>query len=189
MADNIQASVGDQAGIPDGTTYATREADTGSGPAHSSIVIPGLGYVNPADNTFVFTGGVEGTHDHPNPSIIPSSGPVTADQDSITLISPSHKGVFLWLDVISNPGGAETLSIELWAPDPQSANPVKLYNFGVIGVAAANATYAVMLYPGAVDADFLGKALAGILPYTWFVRVVHSAAGAWDYSLSATLLA
>lgn len=99
------------------------------------------------------------------------------------------RGVRLYLNVTANPGGAETLTLQVQAKDPASDTWVNVTKF-TAEPAAANALYQYEVYPGAVDTGTIDnyQIQGGSLPRVWRARVTHSASGSWTYSLGAHLV-
>ena len=96
----------------------------------------------------------------------------------------NSKGVIITLDVTVDPGGGETLQLLVQHKDAVSLAYEVLLDDG------ANATpgrRTVIVYPGAGAAANDVTTVNGFpLPRTWRVRVVHSAGGAWTYSVGAS---
>lgn len=114
-----------------------------------------------------------------------------ANTDSALQSSPEHKGAAFFLNVTANPGGAETLELQVMAYAPTPGAPGPYISSGPF-VAATSGIFMFFVYPGVIAADFLyagvrvGK--AGVLPRRWIARVVHSAGGNWNYSLDASTI-
>lgn len=100
------------------------------------------------------------------------------------------RGIFLFLNVTVNPGGAETLTLRLLARDPITGTLVPYVTgtaqFGGGGTGAVG----LLVSPGVLAADHtLGvEALSSALTRQGAAQVVHSAAGAWTYSLGAAVI-
>lgn len=97
-------------------------------------------------------------------------------------------GVIVYLNVSANPGGAETLTVAIQGQDPATGNWITLTAYPATA-AAANAAYTYELHPGAAETTALAnhEASAGVLPRTFRVKVTHSAAGSWTYTVGAHL--
>lgn len=111
-----------------------------------------------------------------------SSAPTITEQTNY-----NARGVMLILNVTSNPGGGETLSLKIQAKDDQiSSSYIDVADAGVV-ITAANGTKGLLLYPGTIAADMVagmtGK--SGAVPRTWRAVVTHSGGGSWTYSLTA----
>lgn len=109
----------------------------------------------------------------------------TATTNTSDQTNYNARGVLISLDVSANPGGGETLSLDIQYKDPISGNYASLFPVTVVST-ASNGTFSVELYPGAVETGAIAALFVqGLaLPRTWRARVVHSAAGSWTYSLA-----
>ena len=98
------------------------------------------------------------------------------------------RGVMLFLNVTANPGAAETLTVSIEFEDPVSGAFQALTAFAA--TATANASYAYVLYPGAVETSLVAELeVQGLpLPRNWRVTVTHSAAGSWTYSVGVAYI-
>ena len=107
----------------------------------------------------------------------------TGDQTAV-----NHRGAVLFLNVTANPGGGESLTLEVQEKDPVSGGYATVTAFAA--VVAANGLFVYTIYPGAAETGAVAghEVQALPLPRTWRARVVHSAAGAWTYSLGACLV-
>lgn len=101
------------------------------------------------------------------------------------------KGVIIYTSVTTNPGAAQTLTINLQVKDEGGNDEYyTVATSGAIAVfgAAAGATglEVVACCPGAAEtAALVGWTTQALpLPRTWRVQVVHSGAGAWSYKVS-----
>ena len=96
------------------------------------------------------------------------------------------RGVYLFLDVTANPGGAETLTVAIQIKDKVSGKYRTITAF-TAAAAATNATYIYALYPSvtetAATANLEVQSLP--LPALWRAVVTPSASGSWTYSLAA----
>jgi hypothetical protein len=118
-----------------------------------------------------------------------SSASRSSSQNSPDQVNYNARGVLVLLNVTANPGGAETLTLELQAKNGVTSTYFPLVNTGAV-ITAANGMRGLMVYPGAVEtvagADLWVQGLA--LPRNWRVAVQNSGAGSWTYSLAATLM-
>lgn len=116
----------------------------------------------------------------------------------ITTASPDQtnynaRGVQVFCNVTGNPGGAETLTVQLQVKDSVGAGYYTVATSGAISVfgagAASTGLEVIDLFPGAAEtAALAGWTTQGLqLPRTWRVNVAHSASGSWTYSVSASL--
>lgn len=105
----------------------------------------------------------------------------TADTN-VTFNAGNARGVMLVLRVTSNPGGAETLNIELRQP---AGNLQLAITTGL--VTAANGTFGLLVYPGATETIAVTDLQVQGVPIQRSCEVIvrHSAAGTWNYSLDA----
>lgn len=115
----------------------------------------------------------------------------TSSEDQHT--PAGQRGVLLTLDITKAPAAAETLALQLEAKDPSSGKYVPITAFAATKKGEeleAGATLAFTVYPGGVETAAVGshevQALA--LPRTWRVKVTHSGAGKWTYSVGASAL-
>lgn len=103
-----------------------------------------------------------------------------------TQTNNGYKGLYLNLAVSVNPGGGETLSLQLTGIDPVTGIP-----FVVLTVPASAAPSGnFLLYPGLSGAAVEGVGVTRnlYLPANWYIGMVHSGAGAWTYSVTGVLL-
>lgn len=109
-----------------------------------------------------------------------------------TTITPEQKalwrdrGIILFLDVTANPGGAETLTLQVQTKDPVGGGWANLTTFGAT-TAATNALYMYTLYPSAAEtAATSGHEVQALpLPPIWRARITHSSTGSWTYTVGA----
>lgn len=105
-----------------------------------------------------------------------------------------HTGVRLFLNVTANPGGAETLAVQVEMVDPVAYKDGTVVSRAVTAfaatAAAANDTYVYELYPGSVETSATAshEVQGGSLPTLWRVKVTHSASGSWTYTLGYDLI-
>lgn len=104
-----------------------------------------------------------------------------------------QRGVMITLDVTAAPNANDTLALELELRDPASGKYVPLTAFPVTKKGSeiqAGATLAFTIYPGAAETAALAghEVMALPLPQKWRVKVTHSAAGDWTYSVGASTL-
>lgn len=98
------------------------------------------------------------------------------------------RGVMISLHVIANPGGAETLTIQLIELGVQ--NNADQVIGSLASVAATNGTWRLMWYPGASTAPdgTHHKTYALRLSRRWRVNIAHSSTGVWTYRVDADIL-
>lgn len=104
-------------------------------------------------------------------------------------------GMALALGVTANPGGGQTLSLSIRSTSPSFAQTRGYINFGVV-VTAANTEILCIAHPGITLADYaasggLGAIFAknaAVIGGASIVRIDHSGAGNWTYTLSAIWL-
>lgn len=104
-----------------------------------------------------------------------------------------QRGVMLTLDVTKAPNAAETLTLQIEAKDPASGKYIPITAFAASKKGeelGAGATLAFTIYPGGVETAAVGnhEAQALPLPRKWRVKVTHSGAGKWTYSVGASPL-
>lgn len=110
-----------------------------------------------------------------------------ASTNSADQTNYNHRGVTLFLDVTVNGGGVETIQPIIQAKDPVSGNYVNLTAFAVNAfITPTTAIY--QLYPGdTLTAAVTNFSVQGaVLPRIWRLRIVHSAASNWTYSVGLT---
>lgn len=105
-----------------------------------------------------------------------------------------QRGVLLTLDITKAPNANDTLALQIEARDPASGKHVPITGFAVTKKGSElqeGGTLAFTLYPGAAETAALGghEVMALPLPKRWRVKVTHSAAGEWTYSVGASSLA
>ena len=101
------------------------------------------------------------------------------------------RGITGFLNVTSNPGGAETLTLALQVKDELGGDGyITVATSGAIAVfgagAASTGVEVIQVYPGAVETAALTgwttQAIKVPRSYRWLVT--HSASGAWSYTLA-----
>lgn len=111
-----------------------------------------------------------------------------AGVNSADFVNFNARGLLLLVNVTVNPGGAETLGLQVQMKDPVSA----AYQDLTLFTASTFATNPMLwcVYPGAVETAALTwfELQAVPLPRTWRVRTQHSAAGSWTYSIGASYI-
>lgn len=118
----------------------------------------------------------------------------TATTTSEDIVSPNgQRGVLITLDVTKAPNAADTLTLQLEAKDPASGKYVPLTAFAASKKGeelGSGATLAFTVYPGGAETAALAnhEVMALGLPRKWRVKVTHSAAGKWTYSVGASPL-
>lgn len=104
----------------------------------------------------------------------------------------SGRGVYLYLNVTVNPGGAETLTLNVQIKDPVSGTYLTVYSTGALTTFGGGATgmEVIMLYPGISEASAIANSAPQpiALPRTWRVNIVHSAGGSWTYSVGGHVI-
>jgi hypothetical protein len=89
------------------------------------------------------------------------------------------------LKVTANPGGGQTLSVKLQVEDNvPPGDSIDWVDWGVV-VTAANGTFHLLCYPGAIAADAAaGVKVKGMpLPNQFHLVVTHSGGGNWTYEI------
>lgn len=110
----------------------------------------------------------------------------TTTATSPTQTNFNGRGVILTLDVTANPGGAETLSVNVGAID---AVGKKKYVAAVSIPAATNGTYLIVLYPGINPPALTGVTpISSVIPRRWDVTIAPSGSGSWTYGLTASTI-
>lgn len=103
------------------------------------------------------------------------------------------RGVLITLDVTAATNTAQTLTLQLEAKDPSSGKYLPITAFAASKKGEeiqAGATTAFMLYPGALETGAVANhEVQGLgLPRKWRVKVTHSGAGSWTYSVGVSPL-
>lgn len=113
----------------------------------------------------------------------------TATATSADQTNYNADGVAVFLNVTGNPGGAESLTINLQGKDPVSGAYFNIATTGAV-IVGANGIRLFMVHPGLVSADAPANTTfkGGVLPRTWRVEVAHSAAGSWTYSVGCSVI-
>ena len=110
----------------------------------------------------------------------------TATIETASIVNYNGRGVIISLRITANPGGAETLGIEVFQKDPVAGHDGKLVASFSALPAATNDDYRLVVYPGASTAPdnaTQNKTYAQAIGRTYSVLIRHSAAGSWTYSL------
>lgn len=104
-----------------------------------------------------------------------------------------QRGVMIALDITKAPNAGDTLTLQLEAKDPSSGKYVPLTVFKVSKKGEelqAGLTSLFTVYPGALETEAVGahEVMALPLPRKFRVKVTHSAAGEWTYSVGVSPL-
>lgn len=118
----------------------------------------------------------------------------TATTDSADIVS-SGSGVVLAVDFTATPNNTETMTVAIQMKDPVSGKYVTMTVFTALTASALGATpttetYLFTLYPAAAETAATAKHEVQALPCprTFRVRMTHSAAGSWTYSVGYSLI-
>lgn len=110
-----------------------------------------------------------------------------------TTISPditnfNGRGAYVYLVVTAQPGGAETLSLEI-EDKGGGGYGASLVQFGAVATATTG-SFVALLYPGAVETVGMSRLFVQAVPFPRVGRVIvtHSGSGSWTYSLLYSLL-
>ena len=111
--------------------------------------------------------------------------PANASSIFGTGINPEVSGLIVYLNVTAAPG-IETLQLILEEQDPASLT------WSVVGATLVTTTAGMVKLKVkqsilSIAASTAGIQLQDTLPYAWRIRIVHSAAGNWTYSLGIVL--
>lgn len=115
-------------------------------------------------------------------------GTFTSVQLSPNFENLDFAGVLISLHVQANPGGAETLTIQLIELGVQNNADQVIGSLAT--VAATNGTWRLMWYPGASSAmeGSRHKTYSQRLSRRWRVNIAHSSTGSWTYRVDADFL-
>lgn len=118
-------------------------------------------------------------------SIIPP-GTYAATQTSAATKNRGYRGAYFMLAITDNPGGVETLTFSVRVRDSITGEAQTITTFAA-ATAATNGNFVYLVYPGAVEtiATAFLEVQGVPMPLNYEVVVTHSAAGDWDYSVSA----
>jgi hypothetical protein len=120
--------------------------------------------------------------------ILPSAARTTVLQGtSVDQTNYRHRGVMLMLDITANPGGAETLTLQVQAKLNGKYRNITAFT---AATAAANATWLFTVYPGAAETAAVAnhEVQALPLPRVWRVVVTPSASGSFTYEVAGCYL-
>lgn len=118
----------------------------------------------------------------------------TATTTSVDVNSGAgNRGVMIALDITKAPNANETLTLQLEAKDPSSGKYVPITAFAASKKGeelGAGATSLLTVYPGGAETAAVGghEVQALPLPRKWRVKVTHSGAGKWTYSVGVSPL-
>ena len=114
-----------------------------------------------------------------------SSAARTATTTSADFTNYNSKGIIVVLNITAAAGGGETLQTEIQAGNSIITSYLPLTT-GTTQT-ATGATW-VILYPTTMGAGNWNNYVNSVLPKTFRVKVTHSAAGSWTYSVTACML-
>lgn len=114
-----------------------------------------------------------------------ASSPRTTTTQAPDLVNRNARGVMYALVVTANPGGGQTLNLQVQG----AAGGVAQWVMKAMATLTANGTYIYIVMPGApAAAGAITDTLNAPIPRTIQTLVVHSGAGSWTYVLVACLL-
>lgn len=108
----------------------------------------------------------------------------TATTQAPDLINRNARGVLYALVVTANPGGGQTLQLQVQG----AVGGVAQFVMNAFATITANGTYLYLIYPGATTVGAITGSLATNAPRTLQTFVIHSAGGSWTYALVSCLL-
>ena len=119
--------------------------------------------------------------------VLLASAARTATTPSADQTNWNGRGVLVLLNVTANPGGVETLTLELHAK--LGGQYFTLTAYPAVTV-ATNAVYFYVFYPGAVETLAVANLEVDemVLPKTWRANVVHSSTGSWTYAVDCSVI-
>lgn len=117
-------------------------------------------------------------------AVLLASAARTASTNSADQTNQNGRVLALFLNVTGNPGGAETLTVQVQWKDPVSTGYQNLTTFPAIA-AATNGSWVYLVGLGVAETVATAnlEVQSVTLPRTWRATVTHSAAGSWTYSL------
>lgn len=104
-----------------------------------------------------------------------------------------QRGVLITLDITKAPAAVDTLTLQLEAKDPASGKYLPITTFAASKKGeelGGGATLGFTVYPGGLEtAATANHEVQGLpLPRKFRVKVTHSGAGSWTYSVGASPL-
>jgi hypothetical protein len=128
-----------------------------------------------------------------NGTLLESAERVATTSSDDVVAQAGQRGVQVTLDITKAPNAEETLTLQLEAKDPASGKytPVTAFAASKKGKELeAGATLAFTVYPGGAETAAVGnhEVQALPLPRKFRVKVTHSGAGKWTYTVGASPL-
>jgi hypothetical protein len=119
------------------------------------------------------------------PVTIMTATAATTSQTSGDFATDRCMGGIFYLNITSNPGGAETLQLFIQAKDPISGNYRSVTAYPAC-TAATNNVFPHFIFPGAFhnSAHTTSHAWGTFLPDDFRIVITHSASGAWTYTVN-----
>lgn len=120
-----------------------------------------------------------------NAGTLLASAARTATTNSADQTNYSGRGVRVRLKVTVNPGGAETLTVNITWKDPITGDYLTVATSGAQAFGGGAGDYVLDVYPGiGAAANEIDAVASVLLGRTYRASVVHSASGSWTYSLA-----
>ena len=108
----------------------------------------------------------------------------TGTTSSADQTNRSFKGLYVYLDVTVNPGGGETLTVDVEAKDDVNDEYHVIATSGAQALGGSAGQYVIAIYPAdltvANGIDAIGEVP---LSAVYRVNVTHSSGGTWSYSV------
>lgn len=128
-----------------------------------------------------------------NGTLLPNEARIATTVTPDVIAIAGQRGVLLTLDITKAPAAADVLTLQLEAKDPASGKyvPITVFKASKKGEElGAGVTSLFTVYPGALETEAVGshEVMALPLPRKFRVKITHSAAGEWKYSLGASPL-
>lgn len=119
-----------------------------------------------------------------------ASGSRSGTTSSADLVNYNSRGLWAFLNVTVNPGGAQTLTLSVDGKDPVASGYQAVTAFTAVLAGGGTGLFAFQVYPGAAltTAVSSDQSQGVVLPRTFRITVTHSGAGAWTYSVGYAMI-
>lgn len=128
-----------------------------------------------------------------NGTLLPNEARIATTVTPDVVAIAGQRGVLLTLDITKAPAAADVLTLQLEAKDPASGKYLPITTFAASKKGeelGGGATLGFTVYPGGLEtAATANHEVQGLpLPRKFRVKVTHSGAGSWTYSVGASPL-